>query len=63
MNLKLNLSLILSFLFLNCSILYPTKNPNLKEFVDDPASEIIVVQVNAVQLLDGIKDSYFEIVT
>jgi nitroimidazol reductase NimA-like FMN-containing flavoprotein (pyridoxamine 5'-phosphate oxidase superfamily) len=39
------------------------KNPNLKEFIDDPAAEIIVVQVKAVQLLDGIKDSYFEIVT
>jgi general stress protein 26 len=38
-------------------------NPNLKEFLDDPAAEIIVVQVKAVQLLDGIKDSYFEIVT
>ena len=39
------------------------KNSNLKEFIDDPATEIIVVQVRAVQLLDGIKDSYFEIVT
>lgn len=38
-------------------------NPDLKEFVDDPSVEIIVVQVKAVQLLDGIKDSYFEIVT
>jgi nitroimidazol reductase NimA-like FMN-containing flavoprotein (pyridoxamine 5'-phosphate oxidase superfamily) len=38
------------------------KNPNLKEFIDDPAAEIIVVQVKAVQLLDGIKESYFEIV-
>ncbi len=39
------------------------KNSNLKEFIDDPATEIIVVQVRAVQLLDGIKDSYFELVT
>jgi len=39
------------------------KNSNLKEFIDDPASEIIVVQVKAFQLLNGIKDSYFEIVT
>jgi len=39
------------------------KNSNLKEFIDDPASEIIVVQVKALQLLNGIKDSYFEIVT
>jgi uncharacterized pyridoxamine 5'-phosphate oxidase family protein len=38
------------------------KNPDLKALVDDPAFEIIVVQVKAVQLLDGIKDSYFEIV-
>lgn len=38
-------------------------NPDLKAFVDDPSIEIIVVQVKAVQLLDGIKDSYFEIVT
>jgi nitroimidazol reductase NimA-like FMN-containing flavoprotein (pyridoxamine 5'-phosphate oxidase superfamily) len=38
-------------------------NPDLKELIDDPAVEVIVVQVKAVQLLDGIKDSYFEIVT
>lgn len=38
-------------------------NPDLKYFIDDPSVEIIVVQVKAVQLLDGIKDSYFEIVT
>ena len=38
-------------------------NPDLKEFIDDPASAIIIVQVKAVQLLDGIKESYFEIVT
>ena len=38
-------------------------NPNLKEFIDDPSSEIIIVQVKAVQLLDDIKESYFEIVT
>jgi general stress protein 26 len=40
-----------------------TINPDLKAFVDDPSIEIIVIQVKAVQLLDGIKDSYFEIIT
>jgi nitroimidazol reductase NimA-like FMN-containing flavoprotein (pyridoxamine 5'-phosphate oxidase superfamily) len=39
------------------------KNPNLNEFMNDPSSEIIIVQVRTLQLLDGIKDSYFEIVT
>jgi general stress protein 26 len=38
-------------------------NPDLKALADDPSVEIIVVQVKTVQLLDGIKDSYFEIVT
>jgi nitroimidazol reductase NimA-like FMN-containing flavoprotein (pyridoxamine 5'-phosphate oxidase superfamily) len=38
------------------------RHPNLKEFVDDPTVEIIVVQVKALKLLDGIKDSYFEMV-
>ncbi len=37
-------------------------NPDLKDFIDDPASEIIVVHVKTVQLLDGLKDSFFEIV-
>jgi nitroimidazol reductase NimA-like FMN-containing flavoprotein (pyridoxamine 5'-phosphate oxidase superfamily) len=39
------------------------QHPNLKEFIDNPTAEIIVVQVKALQLLDGITDAYFEIVT
>lgn len=39
------------------------KNNDLKAFVDDPSVEIIFVQVKAVQLLDGIKNAYFENVT
>jgi len=38
------------------------RHPDLKEFIDDPAAEIIAVKFKAIQLLDGIKDSYFETV-
>jgi len=36
------------------------RHPDLKEFFVDPASEIIVVRVKALQLLDGITDAYYE---
>ena len=36
------------------------RHPDLKEFFADPASEIIVVRVQALQLLDGITDAYYE---
>ena len=35
-------------------------HPDLIEFFDDPFLEIIVVQVRALQLLDGITNAYFE---
>ncbi len=38
-------------------------NPDLKAFGDDLEVEIIVIRVKAVQLLEGIKDSYFEVIT
>ncbi|MFH2012065.1 MAG: pyridoxamine 5'-phosphate oxidase family protein [Pseudomonadota bacterium] len=38
------------------------RHSNLKEFIDNPATAIITVKVKTVQLLDGIKDSYFETV-
>ena len=38
-------------------------NPDLKELISEPAAEIIIVKINGVQLLDGITESYFEIVT
>ena len=38
------------------------RHPDLKEFFVDPASEIIVIRVKALQLLDGIKDAYYETV-
>jgi nitroimidazol reductase NimA-like FMN-containing flavoprotein (pyridoxamine 5'-phosphate oxidase superfamily) len=36
------------------------RHPDLNEFFTDPAAEIIVVKVKALQLLDGITDAYFE---
>lgn len=36
------------------------RHPELEEFFRNPAAEIIVVKVKAVQLLDGIADAYFE---
>ena len=38
------------------------RHPDLKEFFADPASEIIVIRVRALQLLDGITDAYYETV-
>ncbi|PKN52057.1 MAG: pyridoxamine 5'-phosphate oxidase family protein [Deltaproteobacteria bacterium HGW-Deltaproteobacteria-13] len=36
------------------------KHPELKNIFNDPDTEIIVVKISAVQLLDGITDAYFE---
>lgn len=36
------------------------KHAALKAIFNDPGTEIIVVRINAVQLLDGITDAYFE---
>ena len=36
------------------------KHPDLKTFLADPAAEIVVIRVRALQLLDGITDAYFE---
>jgi nitroimidazol reductase NimA-like FMN-containing flavoprotein (pyridoxamine 5'-phosphate oxidase superfamily) len=36
------------------------RHPDLIEFFDDSSAEIIVVQIKALQLLDGITDAYFE---
>ncbi len=38
-------------------------NPDLKDFIDDPASGIIAVHVRTLQLLDGVKECHFETVT
>ena len=35
-------------------------HPDLIDFFNDPSLEMIVVQVKALQLLDGITDAYFE---
>lgn len=35
-------------------------HPDLIDFFNDPSLEMIVVQVRALQLLDGITDAYFE---
>jgi len=36
------------------------RHPDLKDFLDGPSVEVIVLKINALQLLDGITDSYFE---
>jgi nitroimidazol reductase NimA-like FMN-containing flavoprotein (pyridoxamine 5'-phosphate oxidase superfamily) len=36
------------------------KHPQLKPFAEDPDTEIFAVKVKTFQLLDGVKDSYFE---
>ncbi len=36
------------------------KHPQLKPFAEDPDAEVFVVKVKSFQLLDGVKDSYFE---
>lgn len=39
------------------------KHLALQDLLNDPLAEVIVVKINSVQLLDGIKDAYFEIVS
>ncbi len=36
------------------------KHPQLKPFAQDPDTEVFAVKVKTFQLLDGVKDSYFE---
>jgi nitroimidazol reductase NimA-like FMN-containing flavoprotein (pyridoxamine 5'-phosphate oxidase superfamily) len=36
------------------------KHPQLKPFAEDPDAEVFTVKVKSFQLLDGVKDSYFE---
>lgn len=36
------------------------RHPDLKDFFSHPSVEVIIVKINALQLLDGIADSYFE---
>jgi hypothetical protein len=36
------------------------KHPQLKPFAEDPDTEVFAVKVKSFQLLDGVKDSYFE---
>jgi nitroimidazol reductase NimA-like FMN-containing flavoprotein (pyridoxamine 5'-phosphate oxidase superfamily) len=38
------------------------RHPRLKDFIDHPEAEMIVVKVKAFQLLDGLTDAYFETV-
>ena len=35
------------------------KHPQLKPFAEDPDAEVFAVKVKSLQLLDGVKDSYF----
>jgi nitroimidazol reductase NimA-like FMN-containing flavoprotein (pyridoxamine 5'-phosphate oxidase superfamily) len=36
------------------------KHPQLKPFAEDPDAEVFAVKVKSFQLLDGVKDSFFE---
>ncbi len=36
------------------------KHPQLKPFAADPDTEVFAVLVKSFELLDGVKDSYFE---
>jgi len=36
------------------------KHPQLKPFADDPEAEVFAVKVKSFQLLDGVKDAYYE---
>ncbi|HPH56333.1 MAG TPA: pyridoxamine 5'-phosphate oxidase family protein [Smithella sp.] len=36
------------------------RHPDLKDFFSNPSVEVIVVKIKSFQLLDGIRDSYFE---
>lgn len=36
------------------------RHPELEDFLADPAAEIIVIKVKALQLLEGVTDAYFE---
>ncbi len=36
------------------------RHPDLKDFLADPSVEVIVVKIKSLQLLEGIRDSYFE---
>jgi nitroimidazol reductase NimA-like FMN-containing flavoprotein (pyridoxamine 5'-phosphate oxidase superfamily) len=36
------------------------KHPQLKPFAEDPDAEVFAVKVKTLQLLDGVKTSYFE---
>lgn len=39
------------------------KNADLQEIFNDPDTAIIIVRISAVQLLDGLTDAYFEIIS
>ncbi|MEE9913131.1 MAG: pyridoxamine 5'-phosphate oxidase family protein [Deltaproteobacteria bacterium] len=39
------------------------KHADLKKIFNDPDTEMIVIKISAVQLLDGITDAYFEIIS
>ena len=36
------------------------RHPHLKDFIEDPQAQFILVRVKAFQLLEGIADAYFE---
>ncbi len=36
------------------------RHPHLKDFLNDPGAEIFSVRVKSFQLLDGVKDAFFE---
>jgi nitroimidazol reductase NimA-like FMN-containing flavoprotein (pyridoxamine 5'-phosphate oxidase superfamily) len=40
---------------------FTKRHPHLTDFLNDPASEIFSIKIKSFQLLDGVKDAFFEI--
>jgi len=38
------------------------KHPHLKDFLYDPGAEIFSIRIKSFQLLDGVKDAFFEVI-
>jgi nitroimidazol reductase NimA-like FMN-containing flavoprotein (pyridoxamine 5'-phosphate oxidase superfamily) len=36
------------------------RHPHLKEFLNDPGAEIFSIRIKSFQLLDGVKDAFYE---
>jgi general stress protein 26 len=39
---------------------FSNRHPHLKDFLNDPGTEIFSIRIKSFQLLDGVKDAFFE---